>query len=210
LSAELRGVAVSSGSVFWLLLDDIAGQPDDPLEFMVQKLQEGQTYNAEVVRDRPPTAAWVQAFGLSCVLERGGLVSPSRSRTCRSAARPATSQGKEDEVLATMRAEKDHWQRLYSEEAKKVGSRWAAVAHTHPLHPSSRAEGNAELYAIRHSCIAAVDTLRWRHGLLGRRVTWRQKLRCLRPSWPLRRHRTRTDQLEKREEEEEEDDEESL
>ena len=65
VTAELLQAQVLSSPLLCAVLIELdnhdhlvaARQPDDPLEFMIQKLQEGQQYNAEVARDRPPTAA---------------------------------------------------------------------------------------------------------------------------------------------------------
>mmetsp|Transcript_45557 Transcript_45557/g.73434 ORF Transcript_45557/g.73434 Transcript_45557/m.73434 type:complete len:141 (+) Transcript_45557:33-455(+) len=71
----------------------LQAQPDDPLEFMIEVLQRGQNDNAAAALERPVTAA---------------------------STRPPTAQGKEDEVLAGMQMERDHWKKLFEEEEGKA------------------------------------------------------------------------------------------
>ena len=73
----------------------LQAQPDDPLEFMIDVLQRGQEESEQMSRERPATT---------------------------DSSRPATAvgQGKEDEVLEAMQAERDKWRNLYDEEAAKV------------------------------------------------------------------------------------------
>lgn len=73
----------------------LQAQPDDPLEFMIDVLQRGQEESEQMSRERPATT---------------------------DSSRPATAvgQGKEDEVLEAMQAERDKWRNLYDEEAAKA------------------------------------------------------------------------------------------
>lgn len=68
-------------------------QPDDPMEFMINVLQQTQADNAEFESERPETSA---------------------------SSRPQQPQTTEDEVLKGMFAERDHWKDLYDTEKAKA------------------------------------------------------------------------------------------